>query len=92
MLQPANGQTSDIASQNKPVKRKKLQAPLPYEQLLAEDVERAKRKFDALDVSSNEQCITLGCAQHRAIRRNFLGRVLKQRFLGTELGSSPVCM
>ena len=86
MLQPANGRTSDLASQSNPVKRKKLQAPLPYEQLLAEDVERAKRKFDALDASSNERCISLGYTKHRVIKRNFLGPVLKQRFLGTELG------
>ena len=88
MKQPANGQTSGTASPNKSVKRKKLQAPLPYEQLLAEDVARAKRKFDALDVSFNGQCITLGYAKHRAIKKNFLGPVLKQRFLGTEFGDS----
>jgi hypothetical protein len=54
----------------------------------AEDVARAKRKFDALDVSSNGQCITLGYAKHRAIKKTFLGPVLKQRFLGTEFGDS----
>ena len=84
MKKPAHGRTSSNASINdkQPAKRTRVLPPPTYEQILAEDVEKAKRKQDALDAGSEEQCITLGFTKHRVIKSNFLGPILKKRFLG----------
>ena len=75
------------ASQSTPAKRKKLKTPLPYEQILAEDVDRAKRKFE-----NNDDTICLGHAKLKVIKANLLGPILKKRFLGPDLDAGPQCM
>ena len=84
MKKSAHGRTSSNANMNdtKPAKKKRVLAPLTYEQILAEDVDKAKRKQDALDAGPEEQCITLGYTKHRDIKNNLVGPILKKRFLG----------
>ena len=87
MKHQADGQISSVASQSTPAKRKKLITPLPYEQILAEDVDRAKRKFE-----DNDDTICLGHAKLKVIKANLLGPILKKRFLGPDLEAAPLCM
>ena len=54
---------------------------MSYEEMLAEDVVSAKRKRDAHDADSNGCSISIGYVKHRAINPNFLGPILKKRFL-----------
>ena len=56
---------------------------MSYEDMLAEDVESAKRKREVHDADSNEHSISIGYVKHHAINPNFLGPILKKRFLGT---------
>jgi len=68
MKHQADGHISSTASQSTSAKRKRLQQPLPYEQILAEFVDRAKRKFEDND---DKRC--LGHAKHNIVKTNFLG-------------------
>ena len=82
MKHTVNGRTSITARQNKKAKIARVLAPVTYESLLAEDVESAKRKIDALDEFADRPCITLGYMKHCEIKSNLLGPILKMRFLG----------
>ena len=83
MKPPARGQTSKHASNNTTNKRIRVLAPMSYEDMLAEDMVSAKRKREAHDAESNESSTSIGYVKHRAINPNFLGPILKKRFLGT---------
>ena len=80
MKRAADGKTSKEVSKHKIVK---VQDPLNLEQMLAEDVDNAKRKREALDEDVIHHIISIGYAKRRAINPNFLGPILKKRFLGT---------
>ena len=87
MKQKADGDISSHIVQSTPVKKKKLITPLPHEQILADDIARAKRKFE-----HNDDTICLGHAQLKVVKANFLGPILKKRFMGPGLEAGPLCM
>jgi len=81
-MQTAHGQETLQAAQSNTNKRQRLLQPVSYEQLLAEDMERAKRKYDhASHGDLSTSVIILGTVKRRKISHNFLGPILRKRFL-----------
>ena len=81
-IKTANGQETLQAAQSNTKKRQGLLHPVSYEQLLAEDMERAKRKYDhASHGDLSASVILLGTVKRRKISHHFLGTILRKRSL-----------
>jgi len=62
-------------------KRTRTIGPIPYEQLLEEDLSRAKRMRDEDAEWFHEPCIILGKPRIKSIKVSSLGPALKKRFI-----------
>ena len=88
----ANGQPqSSIANATSNCRRRKGTFPQTYDEVLADDVMRARKKVKQTAVNlKRKRDVALGEIIHTRIKRNFLGPILTRRFMeadNSKLGS-----